>query len=116
MQNAEALLKHSNGQYSAFDVAQYIFWTGDGAGVARAVEELIQEGVMTRENAIKFLHDIRLGIEYLENTYSKEYTKDLDLTVSNNNFNECLRIHIRFYKTKIVNEPFLISSAFPKNR
>lgn len=68
--NAEALLRHSGGQYSAFDMAQYVFWTGDEAGVARAVEELIQKGLMTRENAIKFLRDIRLGIDYLQNTYS----------------------------------------------
>uniref|UniRef100_U5EQF7 Putative e3 ubiquitin-protein ligase n=1 Tax=Corethrella appendiculata TaxID=1370023 RepID=U5EQF7_9DIPT len=69
-ENAEILLRHSGGQYSAFDMAQYVFWTGDEAGVARAVEELIQEGLMSRENAIKFLRDIRLGIDYLQNTYS----------------------------------------------
>lgn len=73
--NAEALLRHSGGQYSAFDMAQYVFWTGDEAGVARAVEELIQKGMMTRENAIKFLRDIRLGIDYLQNTYSNRAFK-----------------------------------------
>ncbi len=49
------------------------------SGVARAVEELIQEGMMTRENAIKFLHDIRLGIEYLENTYSSDFTVSMKI-------------------------------------
>lgn len=73
--NAEVLLRHSGGQYSAFDMAQYVFWTGDEAGVARAVEELIQKGLMTRENAIKFLRDIRLGIDYLQNTYSSRPLK-----------------------------------------
>ncbi|XP_055524019.1 uncharacterized protein LOC129717837 isoform X2 [Wyeomyia smithii] len=73
--NAEILLRHSGGQYSAFDMAQYVFWTGDEAGVARAVEELIQKGLMTRENAIKFLRDIRLGIDYLQNTYSSSSLK-----------------------------------------
>ncbi|XP_055618714.1 uncharacterized protein LOC129763547 [Toxorhynchites rutilus septentrionalis] len=73
--NAEVLLRHSGGQYSAFDMAQYVFWTGDESGVARAVEELIQQGVMTRENAIKFLRDIRLGVEYLQNTYSSRPLK-----------------------------------------
>lgn len=73
--NAEVLLRHSGGQYSAFDMAQYVFWTGDEAGVARAVEELIQKGLMTRENAIKFLRDIRLGIDYLQNTYSSSSLK-----------------------------------------
>lgn len=73
--NAEVLLRHSGGQYSAFDMSQYVFWTGDEAGVARAVEELIQKGLMTRENAIKFLRDIRLGIDYLQNTYSSNPLK-----------------------------------------
>lgn len=44
---AETLLKHSGGQYSAFDMAQYVFWTGDEAGVAKAVEEFIQEGLVS---------------------------------------------------------------------
>lgn len=69
-QNAGSLLRHNNGKYSAFDMSQYIFWTGDEDGVAKAVEELIDEGLMSREVAINFLNDIRLGIEYLENTYT----------------------------------------------
>lgn len=76
--NAEVLLRHSGGQYSAFDMSQYVFWTGDEAGVARAVEELIQKGLMTRENAIKFLRDIRLGIDYLQNTYSSHPLKSTE--------------------------------------
>lgn len=51
-------------------MAQYIFWTGDEEGVAKAVEELIDEELMSRENAIEFLNDIRVGIDYLENIYS----------------------------------------------
>lgn len=51
-------------------MAQYIFWTGDEEGVAKAVEELIDEGLMSRENAIEFLNDIRVGIDYLESIYS----------------------------------------------
>ncbi|XP_037815653.1 uncharacterized protein LOC119606282 [Lucilia sericata] len=67
---AESLLRHGNGQYSSFDMAQYVFWTGDEAGVARAVEELIQQDLMTREDALKFLHEIRVGIEYLQKSYA----------------------------------------------
>ncbi|XP_037920668.1 uncharacterized protein LOC119657701 isoform X1 [Hermetia illucens] len=67
---AESVLRHPDGQYSSFDMAQYVFWTGDEAGVAKAVEEFIQEGLMSRENAIKFLRDIRLGIEYLQDSYA----------------------------------------------
>ncbi|KAM7364347.1 uncharacterized protein ACRADG_000880 [Cochliomyia hominivorax] len=67
---AESLLRHGNGQYSSFDMAQYVFWTGDEAGVARAVEELIQQDLMSREEALKFLHEIRVGIEYLQKSYA----------------------------------------------
>lgn len=68
--SAGSMLRQLNGKYSAYDMAQYIFWTGDEEGVAKAVEELINENLMSRENAIEFLSDIRLGIDYLENTYS----------------------------------------------
>lgn len=68
--NAGSMLRHLNGKYSAYDMSQYIFWTGDEDGVAKAVEELIDEGLMSRESAIEFLNDIRLGIDYLENTYT----------------------------------------------
>jgi hypothetical protein len=68
--NAGTMLRHLNGKFSAYDLSQYIFWTGDEQGVAKTVEELIDEGLMSRENAIEFLNDIRLGIDYLENTYS----------------------------------------------
>ncbi|XP_055853569.1 uncharacterized protein LOC129917197 isoform X2 [Episyrphus balteatus] len=73
---AENLLKHKDGQYSSFDMAQYVFWTGDEAGVARAVEEFIEQGLMSRENAIKFLRDIRLGIEYLQSSYANRVFPD----------------------------------------
>lgn len=71
--NAGSILRQLNGKYSAYDMAQYIFWTGDEEGVAKAVEELIDDGLMSRENAIEFLNDIRLGIDYLENTYSLKH-------------------------------------------
>lgn len=71
--NAGNILRQLNGKYSAYDMAQYIFWVGDEEGVAKAVQELIDEGLMSRENAIEFLNDIRLGIDYLENTYSTRH-------------------------------------------
>lgn len=43
-QNPEMLLeRHSGGQVSSLDMAQYVFWTGDEEGVARAVEEVIKQ-------------------------------------------------------------------------
>ncbi|EDV92950.1 cell wall protein DAN4 isoform X2 [Drosophila grimshawi] len=67
---AQSLLRNPSGQYSSFDMAQYVFWTGDETGVARAVEELIDENLITRESALKFLRDIRLGIEFLQRSYA----------------------------------------------
>lgn len=58
-----------------------IFWTGDEEGVAKAVEELIDENLMTRENAIEFLNDIRLGIDYLENTYSLKHAESKNVSL-----------------------------------
>lgn len=68
--NPSTMLRQRNGKYSAYDMAQYIFWTGDEEGVAKAVEELIDENLMSRENAIEFLNDVRVGIDYLENVYN----------------------------------------------
>lgn len=43
-QDAEMLLmRHSGGHVSSLDMAQYVFWTGDEEGVARAVDEFIQK-------------------------------------------------------------------------
>lgn len=84
------LMRHSGGQVSSLDMAQYVFWTGDEEGVARAVDEFIQKGLvnsfndlgftyfilfcyffqMSRENAIKLLREISMGIEYLENSFN----------------------------------------------
>lgn len=46
-QSAELLLKHSGGQYSPIDMAQYVFWTGDEEGVAKAVDEFIEKGIVS---------------------------------------------------------------------
>ena len=67
--NPSMMLRQRNGKYSAYDMAQFIFWS-DEESVAKAVEELIDENLMSRENAIEFLNDVRVGIDYLENVYS----------------------------------------------
>lgn len=46
VQDAEFFFKHNGGQYSAFDMAQYVFWTGDEEGVAKAIEEFIDKGMV----------------------------------------------------------------------
>ncbi|XP_067616924.1 uncharacterized protein [Eurosta solidaginis] len=84
-QTVNTLLNRYNGQISPFDMAQYIFWTGDEAGVARAVEELIDRGMMSRENALEFLREVRLGIEYLQQSYTNRIFPEAGL---NNNIDK----------------------------
>ncbi|XP_028895849.2 uncharacterized protein LOC105211939 isoform X2 [Zeugodacus cucurbitae] len=81
-QTVETLLKRHNGQLSPFDMAQYVFWTGDEAGVARAVEELIDRGVMSRENALAFLREVRIGIEYLQQSYTNRIFPEAGLNIN----------------------------------
>lgn len=46
--NMEKLLKAKNGgHYTPYDLAQYVFWTGDEAGVAQAIQDLIDEGLVS---------------------------------------------------------------------
>ncbi|XP_014090622.3 uncharacterized protein [Bactrocera oleae] len=81
-QTVETLLKRHNGHLSAFDMAQYVFWTGDEAGVARAVEELIDRGMMSRENALEFLREVRIGIEYLQQSYTNRIFPEAGLNIN----------------------------------
>lgn len=67
----EALFNQGGKQYSSVDLAQYIFWTGDETGVARAIEELISQGLLSRQAALNLLKQIRLEIENLQETYAK---------------------------------------------
>lgn len=63
---------HRSGvQYTSLDMAEYIFWTGDEKGVSVAIEEFLQEGLMSREEAISFLQEIKYNLDYLEKHYSK---------------------------------------------
>lgn len=34
-------------QYSPLDMAEYVFWTGDEKGVTLAIEEFLQEGLVS---------------------------------------------------------------------
>lgn len=78
------MLRDSNGKYSAYEIAHYIFLTGNEEGIANAVEELIDEGLMSHENAVEFLNDIRLGIDYLENKYKTGENKKVKFLLAKN--------------------------------
>jgi len=71
-QSIETIFSQNGKQYSANDLAQYIFWTGDETGVARAIEELIDQSLISREAALLLLKQIRAEIENLQDTYAKE--------------------------------------------
>ncbi|XP_068631340.1 uncharacterized protein [Battus philenor] len=58
-------------QYSPLDMAEYVFWTGDERGVTTAIEDFLQEGMMTKEEAINFLQEIKFNIDYLRAHYSQ---------------------------------------------
>ncbi|KAL1418824.1 hypothetical protein MTO96_005527 [Rhipicephalus appendiculatus] len=51
--------------YTPTDLAEYILRTGDEEGVAMAVEELLRQGMMTREEAIVYLHDVKAEMNYI---------------------------------------------------
>ncbi|KDR08521.1 hypothetical protein L798_01041 [Zootermopsis nevadensis] len=52
-------------------MAEYVFWTGDEKGVTLAIEEFLQEGLMTREEAISFLQGIKNNLQFLQERYSQ---------------------------------------------
>lgn len=56
-------------EYSPLDMAEYVFWTGDEKSVTLAIEEFLDEGLMTREEAINFLQSIKFNLEYMQAHY-----------------------------------------------
>lgn len=52
-------------------MAQYVFWTGDEEGVAKAVEEFIQKGMVS---ALRFLYN-------LDGVKKKQFTRGGDRRV-----------------------------------
>ncbi|XP_074027772.1 uncharacterized protein isoform X2 [Leptinotarsa decemlineata] len=58
-------------QYSALDIAEYVFWTGDEKGVTSAIEEFLQAGLMSREEAIGFLQEIKYNLDNLKSHYTQ---------------------------------------------
>lgn len=43
---------YSGVQYSPLDMAEYVFWTGDENKVTSAIEEFLQEGLVSRNTQI----------------------------------------------------------------
>lgn len=45
---------------TAHDLAQYVFWTGDEAGAAQAIDDLIEKGLVSTRKGILFLLSLSL--------------------------------------------------------
>ncbi|XP_037868865.1 uncharacterized protein LOC101737888 isoform X1 [Bombyx mori] len=58
-------------QYTPMEMAEYVFWTGDERGVTTAIEVFLQEGMMTKEEAISFLEEIKFNLDYLRAHYAQ---------------------------------------------
>ncbi|CAK1546268.1 unnamed protein product [Leptosia nina] len=69
--NMDHYSSYAGVQYSPLDMAEYVFWTGDEHGVTNAIEEFLQEGLMTKEEAIAFLQEIKFNIDYLRAHYAQ---------------------------------------------
>ncbi|KAJ0178685.1 hypothetical protein K1T71_005460 [Dendrolimus kikuchii] len=69
--NMDHYSSYTGVQYSPLDMAEYVFWTGDERGVTTAIEDFLQEGMMSKEEAIAFLQEIKFNIDYLRAHYSQ---------------------------------------------
>ncbi|KAL0882569.1 hypothetical protein ABMA27_001022, partial [Loxostege sticticalis] len=69
--NMDHYSSYTGVQYSPLDMAEYVFWTGDERGVTTAIEDFLQEGLMSKEEAIAFLQEIKFNIDYLRAHYSQ---------------------------------------------
>lgn len=69
--NMDHYAAYAGVQYSPLDMAEYVFWTGDERGVTTAIEDFLQEGMMSKEEAIAFLQEIKFNIDYLRAHYSQ---------------------------------------------
>ncbi|XP_045447064.1 uncharacterized protein LOC123655294 [Melitaea cinxia] len=69
--NMDHYSSYAGVQYSPLDMAEYVFWTGDERGVTTAIEQFLQEGMMTKEEAIAFLQEIKFNIDYLRAHYTQ---------------------------------------------
>ncbi|XP_052755956.1 uncharacterized protein LOC113515306 [Galleria mellonella] len=69
--NMDHYSSYTGVQYSPLDMAEYVFWTGDERGVTASIEDFLQEGLMTKEEAIAFLQEIKFNIDYLRAHYSQ---------------------------------------------
>ncbi|XP_059486750.1 uncharacterized protein LOC132203185 [Neocloeon triangulifer] len=56
---------------SPMQLAEYVFWTGDEQGVSLAIQEFLQQGLISREEAVTFLREIRQSITILQNYYAE---------------------------------------------
>ncbi|KAJ2951988.1 hypothetical protein O0L34_g4251 [Tuta absoluta] len=74
--NMDHYASYAGVQYSPLDMAEYVFWTGDEQGVTAAIEEFLQEGMMSKEEAIAFLQEIKFNIDYLRAHFAQRAAEE----------------------------------------
>lgn len=47
----EGYRSYTGVQYSPLDMAEYVFWTGDEKGVTMAIEEFLQDGMVSKRSS-----------------------------------------------------------------
>ncbi|KAK8727345.1 hypothetical protein OTU49_009825, partial [Cherax quadricarinatus] len=80
-------LQNPHVRYTPLDLALYVYKTGDEEGVTLAIQELIAEGLMTAEEALNYLHDIRDHLRYLnqqDNHHNKDSQSDYKILSKKN--------------------------------
>ncbi|CAL8141205.1 unnamed protein product [Orchesella dallaii] len=73
--NGMGLLSRAGGinlevDYTPQDIAEYIFWMGDERGVELAINDFVQDGLVTPQDAIKFLEDVKAELNSVRNRYT----------------------------------------------
>lgn len=66
----ESYRKFSGIRYTPQDLAEYILKTRDEEGVALAIEELLQEGLIRRDEAIQYLESVKQELGNMKQQYA----------------------------------------------
>jgi len=60
--------------YTPQDIAEYIFWTGNEREVVDALNDFLKEGIVGKEDVIKFVADVKTELRLLGNRFDSVVT------------------------------------------
>ncbi|XP_046752520.1 uncharacterized protein LOC124415497 isoform X2 [Diprion similis] len=115
IERMDKLAAYANAQYSPMDMAEYVFRTGDEKGVTLAVEEFLQQGLMTRDEAIAFLQEVKYNLDYLQAHYiqNKERASRVQKALENAEMQAQNRAMVKDYQDMV--EPLKKRKMEPVN-